>query len=529
MGTAASAADQANGVEELGKASAEEMKAWVSSLGADDQAKLVAALNQTPQSGKVVVIGANRGIGLALVKELVGTGSVDVVATSRKPDEALASIGGKCIVVDGVDICQGDSLDPLKEACAPGIKTLIINAGLLEAAADTKKLADMTEDDFQAFTKEFAVNCLGVLRVVSALHGCLQLDSRVILLGTTLSSFEQKDGGLYGYRATKAALHMVGQNLAIELKGKSSVAVIHPGFVETGMTSPLGFKAGEGGIIDTTSSARGILQRVAELSAANSGMSCDYSGKAFSMGGPKHTVAEKATDKAEGATVVIGGNRGIGLELVRQLHSRKDTVIATTRNAEPKLSEIGVTVVEGVDICKGETLTGLAAACEKGIAALVVNAGLLEAGSDTKKLPDMTESDLEAFSREWEVNCLGALRVVSVLSKHLAQNAKVVLLGTTLSSFDQKDGGLYGYRSTKAALHMVGLNLSIDLKDKASVAVVHPGFVETDMTGPLGFKAGAGGIIDTATSAEGIIARIDGLHPERSGVACDHAGEFFAW
>jgi len=76
---------------------------------------------------------------------------------------------------------------------------------------------------------------------------------------------------------------------------------------------------------------------------------------------------------------------------------------------------------------------------------------------------------------------------------------------------------------------MIGLNLSIELKDKASVGVLHPGFVETGMTAPLGFKAGAGGIIDTTASAAGIIARIDGLHPERSGVACDYAGEMFAW
>jgi len=107
--------------------------------------------------------------------------------------------------------------------------------------------------------------------------------------------------------------------------------------------------------------------------------------------------------------------------------------------------------------------------------------------------------------------------------------AKILLLGTTLSSFDQKDGGLYGYRATKAALHMVGLNLSIELKGKASVGVIHPGFVETGMTKPLGFQSGDGGIIDTATSAKGIIARIDGLHAERTGVACDYTGEEFAW
>jgi len=141
----------------------------------------------------------------------------------------------------------------------------------------------------------------------------------------------------------------------------------------------------------------------------------------------------------------------------------------------------------------------------------------------------MTEADFQAFTKEWQVNCLGALRVVSMLQKYFVKGAKIVLLGTTLSSFDQKDGGLYGYRSTKAALHMVGKNLSIELKGKASVMVVHPGFVETGMTAPLGFKAGEGGIIDTATSAQGIIKRLERLHLARSGVACDHAGELFAF
>merc|ERR1711988_1950129 len=147
-----------------------------------------------------------------------------------------------------------------------------------------------------------------------------------------------------------------------------------------------GFKAGEGGIIDTATSARGIIARIDELNENNSGMSCDYAGTPFNLGGPKHAVAEanrsathftpleairgalcgctQAAGVVDGATVVVGGNRGIGLDLVKQLCNRGETVIATSRNAAPQLSNTGATVVEGLDICDAHTLQLLTEACK---------------------------------------------------------------------------------------------------------------------------------------------------------------------
>jgi len=87
-----------------------------------------------------------------------------------------------------------------------------------------------------------------------------------------------------------------------------------------------------------------------------------------------------------------------------------------------------------------------------------------------KGLADLAEDDLKAFTTEWEVNAMGPLRTVVALQSKLKDGAKIVLLGTTLSSnANNKDGGIYGYRASKAALHNIGVTLANELKDKEAL------------------------------------------------------------
>lgn len=66
---------------------------------------------------------------------------------------------------------------------------------------------------------------------------------------------------------------------------------------------------------------------------------------------------------------------------------------------------------------------------------------------------------------------------------------------------DNTSGGSYGYRMSKAALNAAGKSLALDLQPKGiSVVILHPGFVQTDMTRPYW---GAGGIISPAESVTG--------------------------
>ena len=88
---------------------------------------------------------------------------------------------------------------------------------------------------------------------------------------------------------------------------------------------------------------------------------------------------------------------------------------------------------------------------------------------------------------------------------------------------DNTSGGSYGYRMSKAAVNMAGRSLARDLADDGvAVAILHPGFVRTDMTGGQGF-------VDPAESAAGLAARIDELTMASSGSFWHANGERLPW
>ena len=88
---------------------------------------------------------------------------------------------------------------------------------------------------------------------------------------------------------------------------------------------------------------------------------------------------------------------------------------------------------------------------------------------------------------------------------------------------DNESGSHYGYRMSKAALNMAGKSLAIDLApQQISVAILHPGWVQTDMGGP-------GAEITAEESASGIRNVISGLTKEDSGNFYKWNGEIHPW
>jgi len=204
--------------------------------------------------------------------------------------------------------------------------------------------------------------------------------------------------------------------------------------------------------------------------------------------------------------IVTGGNRGIGLQLCIQLHARGGEVIAVCRSSSQELSQLGVRVIEGIDVSDGDNVTALANELDaESIDILINNAGILR--SDT-----LESIDYDSMLEQYRVNTLGPLRVTQALLPNLHEGSKVAIVTSRVGSIeDNSSGNNYGYRVSKTAVNMVGMNLSHDLKAKGiAVILLHPGYVRTDMTG-------GGGGTSAEDSAKGLIERIDELDLENSG------------
>jgi len=219
------------------------------------------------------------------------------------------------------------------------------------------------------------------------------------------------------------------------------------------------------------------------------------------------------------ATVCItGANRGIGLEFARQFSERGDEVVAGCRTASEGLADLGVRVVDGVDVTDDAAVGRLVDSLNGApVDILVNNAGLL---SD-ESLDDL---DFDRMRRQFEINSLGPLRVTAALRRNLGTGSKVAIVTSRMGSIeDNTSGGRYGYRMSKVAVNMAGRSLTHDLRpDGIAVVILHPGFVRTEMTGNTG-------LIDPPESAAGLIARIDELTLETSGEFRHANGELLPW
>ena len=217
--------------------------------------------------------------------------------------------------------------------------------------------------------------------------------------------------------------------------------------------------------------------------------------------------------------LVLGSNRGIGLELVRQLAARGDHVTAVCRKTSPELDKLsGVTVRTGVDVTDRAALSSLASELGPGtLDVLVVMAGVLERVS-------LDHLDVDAIRRQFEVNALGPLLAVHALRRCLRDGSKIGLVTSRMGSISDNDsGGSYGYRMSKAALNMAGRSLSLDLESRRiAVVLLHPGWVRTDMTG-------GSGLMDVDESAGGLIERLDALSMESTGSFLHQNGEELPW
>lgn len=219
-----------------------------------------------------------------------------------------------------------------------------------------------------------------------------------------------------------------------------------------------------------------------------------------------------------GIAVVTGANRGIGLELARQLKDRGAGVVAVCRNRSPALDSLGVRVESGIDLTSPDAPSMLAQRLEGNeIDLLIQSAGVLVVdGLDTV--------DADSIRAQFEANAIAPLLLTRELAPRMLRGAKVALVSSRMGSIaDNGSGGHYGYRMSKAALNAAGASLAHDLKSRGiAVIILHPGAVRTGMTG---FQ----GMIDADESARGLLQRIDELRLETTGSFVHQNGETLPW
>ncbi len=218
------------------------------------------------------------------------------------------------------------------------------------------------------------------------------------------------------------------------------------------------------------------------------------------------------------SVLVTGANRGIGLELCRQLKTQGHQVTAVCRSSSTELDALGVQVVDQCDVSNHTSVKQMAQQLnDQKFDVVINNAGVLAHNA-------LGDIDYETVMQQYQVNAIAPLMVTEALLGHLNPAAKVAIVTSRMGSMsDNNSGGHYGYRMSKAAANMAGTSLAVDLKPQGiAVALLHPGYVKTDMTGGQGH-------VDTQHAASGLLRRIAQLRIDNSGTFWHAEGEQLPW
>ncbi len=226
--------------------------------------------------------------------------------------------------------------------------------------------------------------------------------------------------------------------------------------------------------------------------------------------------------------LVSGANRGLGLEMTRQLLARGERVVAAcrhpgraldlTRLAAQNPGRLHVIPLDLMDTRSIDELVRETHALELRFDLVVNNAGMLVEGERFGEIEGKSLRD------SFAVNAEGAFLLTQALASRLAEGAKVVNLSSTLGSIARTDS-LYSpsYAMSKAALNMATRLLAIALRDQGVIVVaVSPGWVRTDM-------GGAGAPLKPEASIASMLRVIDHLKPSDSGRFLAQTGETIAW
>ncbi|MCH7544226.1 MAG: SDR family oxidoreductase [Proteobacteria bacterium] len=218
----------------------------------------------------VLITGANRGIGLEFARQYAEAG-YRVHAACRAPGsaDALASLGER-VTLHALDVTDHAGIEALAAGLEnEAIDIVINNAGIYGEAQEFGKI------DYAAWQEVMRVNTLAPLKMAECFLPHLEAGKMKMIASLTsrMGSIAENDaGGVYIYRASKAALNAAARSLALDLAPRGiTVIVFHPGWVKTDMGGP-------GALIDAETSVAGMRAVIEGAGPKDSGRFFAYDG-----------------------------------------------------------------------------------------------------------------------------------------------------------------------------------------------------------------------------------------------------------
>ncbi len=224
---------------------------------------------------RVLITGANRGIGLEMTRQYLADGWA-VNACCRSPENAddlarLAQAHSDTLTLHPLDVTNATQIDALKAAMQGlAIDVLVNNAGIYGPRG-----MSFGNVDTEAWARVFAVNTMAPLKITEALADCVAASETklVAMVSSKMGSIaDNGSGGNYVYRSSKAALNAVTKSAALDLADRGiTVVVLHPGWVRTAM-------GGDNAMINSETSVRQLRAVLADLTRDDSGRFIDRDG-----------------------------------------------------------------------------------------------------------------------------------------------------------------------------------------------------------------------------------------------------------
>jgi NAD(P)-dependent dehydrogenase (short-subunit alcohol dehydrogenase family) len=221
-----------------------------------------------------LITGANRGIGLALVKAYASRRDKVFAAVRRTSDrselDAFAATQPKWVEVIEMDVSDPSEIGRVRRRLeSEPIDVLINNAGI--GGPDRQSATDM---DYDGLAETLAVNSIAPLRVANAfLPNVKAAQGKIITLSSQMGSMQSASSDSLAYRVSKVAVNRLMRGLAAELKPQGiPVLIVHPGWVKTEM-------GGDGAQLKPEESAAQLLKLIDKLDLSSTGKFLAWNGK----------------------------------------------------------------------------------------------------------------------------------------------------------------------------------------------------------------------------------------------------------